>query len=297
MRIIFLGTGAGGGVPQWNCACPRCQAARARGEHRLQDTVAVSADGARWVLLNCSPDIHAQIRATPALWPQAPRSTPIGAIVLGNGDLDHVLGLLLLREGTPLSVLATAPVRRSIEENPWSRTLARFEGQLRWGALVPGEEQALTDADGAPLGLAVRPIAAPGKVPLHLEGRVPPDPADNVAIVVSDGRVSFGYASAVGALDPALREALSACACVAFDGSFFYPDELARLGLGTRTARDMAHLPVRDMLRDDFLPAGCRKLLTHVNNTNPLLDPNSPESRELAEHGWALAEDGQEVNL
>src|SRR4029077_11742577 len=185
MRIKVLGAAAGGGFPQWNCGCPNCRDVRsgALGAKPLtQECVAVSGDGERWLLLNASPEIRSQIESCPELHPRGPRHSPIAAIVLTNGDLDHCLGLLSLRESHPLVIFATERVRRGFTEgNVLYRTLQRFPGQVTWRALEPGRE-----ADIA--GLQVEALPAPCKPPIHLEGSGEPDPGDNIGLLIHDRR-------------------------------------------------------------------------------------------------------------
>src|SRR5882724_11979104 len=173
MLIRVLGSAAGGGFPQWNCGCANCRGVRAgelRATARTQECVAVSSDGAHWFLLNCSPEIRQQIESFPPLHPRGPRHSPIAAILLTNGDLDHCLGLLSLRESHPLVIYATDPVRRGFTEgNVLYRTLQRFPAQVTWRVLEPGRETELSGVDGPGSGLLVKAIAAPGKPPLHLE--------------------------------------------------------------------------------------------------------------------------------
>src|SRR5262249_22457153 len=178
MIVRALGSAAGGGFPQWNCGCPNCRGVRAGtidARTRTQECAAVSGAGRSWYLLNCSPEIRAQIEGFSRLWPREPRHSPIAGILLGNGDLDHTLGLLSLRQPHPLHVFATEPVRRGFTDgNVLYRTLERFPGQLTWHPLELDHELELDES------LSVRAIAAPGKVPLHLERSSAPSPADNV---------------------------------------------------------------------------------------------------------------------
>src|SRR2546422_9670600 len=191
MLIRVLGSAAGGGFPQWNCGCANCRGVREgslRAQARSQECVAVSADGASWLLLNCSPEIRQQIESFAGLHPRAPRHSPIAGIVLTNGDLDHCLGLLSLRESHPLVVYATEPVRRGfVEGNSLYRTLERFPGQVTWRVLKPGREEELS-AGGGPSGLAVEAVPVPGKPPIHREGAGPPDPEDSVGFPIREGR-------------------------------------------------------------------------------------------------------------
>lgn len=313
MRAIVLGSAAGGAFPQWNCGCPNCVAVR-EGQpgyvERTQDALAVTADPTshRYVLVNASPDVLTQIKRTPALWPRAPRHSPIAAIVLTNGDMDHVLGLFSLRESWPIALFVTRSVRRGLEESAFIRTLRRFEGQLVVHELALGATTALVDARGESLGLDVRAFAAPGKLPVHFVGHATPSDDDNVGLVFSEGpgKPSLAYATACAKLDPATRVNLEGHAAVLFDGTFHREDELVRLGLSKAVAKDMAHLPIfgaRDAGADDagslaFLRGlSGRRIYTHVNNTNPLLAPDSEARRDVLAAGVEIAIDGQEIDL
>jgi pyrroloquinoline quinone biosynthesis protein B len=266
MRAIVIGSAAGGGFPQWNCGCPNCVGVReGRGDllGRTQDSVAFTSNGDRFALVNASPDILAQIKATPALWPKAPRHTPIGAVVLTNGDMDHVLGLFSLRESQPLAIYATPSVWKGLEASVLIRTLKRFEGQVVFRPLVIGQEIELADAAGEPLGIRLRAFAAPGKLPVHLVD-------------------------------------LAGHAAVLFDGTFYREDELVRLGLSKAVAKDMAHMPISGergsleaMAAIESL-RGTRKIYTHVNNTNPIL-ADTEERRAVVGVGWEIAFDGMEI--
>jgi pyrroloquinoline quinone biosynthesis protein B len=305
VRIRVLGSAAGGGFPQWNCGCPNCRGARQgtiRATPRTQESVAVSADGEAWFLLNASPEIRAQIESFPPLHPRHPRHSPIQGILLSNGDLDHCLGLLSLRESYPLTVYATERVRAGFTEgNVLYRTLQRFPEQVAWRVLKLGREEEMT-VGGRPSGLTVEAIAVPGKVPVHLEGIRAPDPEDSVAFrirEVATGRV-VTYASGVAALTDSLRGALETADCVFFDGTFWSNDELPALGLGTARAEDMAHLPVGGRHGSLALLAEVRaprRIYIHLNNTNPLLRDDSPERQAARAQGWDIAYDGMEVAL
>jgi pyrroloquinoline quinone biosynthesis protein B len=263
--------------------------------------VAVSADGKAWFLLNASPEIRQQIEAYPPLHPRAARHSPIQGIVLTNGDLDHCLGILSLRESHPLTVYATDAVRRGFtEHNVLYRTLERFRGQVTWRTLQLGREQELILEGGAPSGLAVEPAPVPGKAPIHLEGLQPAGPEDNVAVRVREratGR-AIAYASAVGGITPGVLQALEGAGCVFFDGTFWSDDELIAGGLGDKRAGEMAHVPVGgpggSLERLAGLAAG-RKVYIHVNNTNPLLREDGPERALAAAAGWEVAWDGMEL--
>jgi pyrroloquinoline quinone biosynthesis protein B len=266
----------------------------------------VSDDGGAWFLLNASPSIHAQIQACPALWPRAEgssgRRSPIEGIVLTNGDLDHCLGLFSLRESTPLVVYATDAVFAGlVERNAIARTLRRFEGQLTHRRLVLDAPTPLLLASGVPSGLSVVARAVPGKLPIHLEGIAAPSPEDNVGLWVRDDATGamVAYVTAAGSLD-GLRAHLDDAAVVFFDGTFWQEDELIALGLGTSRARDMAHVPVGGERGTLALLAGLgasRRIFTHVNNTNPMLDTASGERGLVSRAGWEVATDGMEVTL
>lgn len=305
MLIRVLGSAAGGGFPQWNCGCLNCHGIRAgaiRALPRTQESVAVSADGRAWFLLNASPEIRQQIEAFPLLHPRQPRDSPIAGILLTNGDLDHCLGLLSLRESHPLVLYATERVRRGFTEgNRLYRTLERFPEQVTWRPLKPGREEELT-ADGRSSGISVEAVAVPGKPPVHLEGLVAPDPEDNVGLRIREsatGRV-LAYFSGVGAITPAVFQALEGADCVFFDGTFWSSDELPAQGLGTKRAEAMAHVPVGGEKGSLAMLVGARaprRIYIHVNNTNPLLRDDSPERREVEARGWEVAEDGLEIAL
>ena len=297
MRAIVLGAGADGGFPQWNCGCPNCLAVREGRPGflpRTQDSLAVTSDGARFALVNASPDVLAQIQRTRALWPRAARHSPIAAVILTNGDMDHVLGLFSMRESWPLALYVTSSVRRGLEESAFIRTLRRFEGQLVVRELSLGRAIDLADASGAPLGLSVRPFATPGKLPVHFVGRAKEAPEDNVGLSIScagGGAIAYAAACADCSVDLAGHDV------VLFDGTFYREDELVRLGLSKAVARDMAHVPIDgpngSLARLSGLAA--RKIYTHVNNTNPILAPDSDERRAVEAAGWEVAHDGMEI--
>lgn len=296
MRAIVLGSAAGGGFPQWNCGCRNCVSVRAGApglRARTQDSLIVEATAARdrFVLVNTSPDVLAQIKSTPALWPRAPRHSPIAAIVLTNGDLDHVLGLFSLRESYPLALYATEAVWRGLEESVFLRTMRRFEGQLVKHVLPIGRETQLADAGGEALGVRIEALPMRGKLPVHLDGRTA-SAEDNVALRIDDGSgPSLVYAAAFASLEGAdfARDTV-----VMLDGTFFTEDELVQQGLSKAVAKDMAHLPV-SLSMAALRHLAARKIYTHVNNTNPMLDETSTEHRRVLEAGFEIAHDGMEV--
>jgi pyrroloquinoline quinone biosynthesis protein B len=301
-----LGSAAGGGFPQWNCGCANCQGVR-RGtivaRARSQESVAVSADGEAWFLINASPEIRTHIESFPPLQPRAPRHTPVAGILLTNGDLDHCLGLLSLRESQRLSVYATDPVRRGfVERNALYATLERFAGQVTWHRVQPGRTFELPSTPERPSGMAVEPIAVPGQPPLHLRSVMAPSAEDNVGFKLRDLRTggTLAYFSGVAASTPALHDALVDADCILFDGTFWSSDELIVLGLSDRRAEDMAHWPIggpQGSLKALAGLRGGRKVYIHINNTNPILREDSPERAAVVAAGWETAYDGLELEL
>lgn len=300
MRAIVLGASAGGGFPQWNCGCPNCTAVR---EGRpgfvpqTQDSIAVSNDGARFAVVNASPEILAQVQKNRALWPRAARHTPIEAIVLTNGDMDHVLGLFSLRESTPFALYVTSSVLRGLEQSAFIRTLRRFEGQLVVRTIEIGKEVALASATGEPLGLTIRAFPASGKLPVHFMGIAEPSPEDNVGLSFKDAAgKTLAYAAAFATAEEGAH--LEGHDVVFFDGTFWTEDELVKAGLSKAYAREMAHVPISGPTGSlAKLELRGRKIFTHINNTNPILDPTSDERKQVLAAGWEIAHDGMEITL
>jgi pyrroloquinoline quinone biosynthesis protein B len=306
MRVQVLGSGAGGGLPQWNCGCDNCSLVRAgdpRIAARTQDSIAIGASagsGAAQLLVNASPDILRHIERFERLWPRSARDTPIGAVALTNGDLDHVIGLLSLRESQPLRILATPRVRSGlVERNAVLRTLARTPDQVTWTNLELGREVLLDD-----VGVGVTAIPVAGKLPVHLVGLLEPSPEDNVALRVRDVATdrTVVVATAIGAFD-GVEALLAGADAILFDGTFWRDDELVALGLGSARAQDMAHVPVGgpggSLARLAALTSAprARRVYTHINNTNPMLRSDSPERAQVEQAGWEVACDGMEIAL
>ena len=302
LRAIVLGAAAGGGYPQWNCRCSVCALAwdgDPRVKPRTQSSLAISADGRDWVLLNASPDLGAQIRATPPLHPRRSgddgRDTPIRAVVLTNGDVDHVAGLLTLREKAPLTVLATAETRAAVSANPMFAVLDPT--LVAWREIHLGEPF-------APLpGLAVEAFAVPGKVPLYLEGatvEIGAETGSTIGLSVRCAGARLDYVPGCAAVTPALVARLAGTDALLFDGTVYRDDEMLSEGVGTKTGRRMGHLPVGgadgSLAALAGVPAG-RKVFVHINNTNPMLIDDSPERRAVEAAGWTVAEDGTEIAL
>jgi pyrroloquinoline quinone biosynthesis protein B len=308
MLARVLGAAAGGGFPQWNCGCSNCRGVREGTIHarpRTQAALAVSADGRSWFLFGASPDVRTQIEGFPALHPRGARHTPIAGIVLAHGDLDQCLGLLQLREAQPLTVYATATVRRSFcEGNALYQTLARFPGQVTWRELVPDRPVALSDAAGRESGLVLEAVPVPGKPPLHRRGATP-ETGDTVGLLVRETahHRTLAYLPSVAGPTPELESLLTQTDALFFDGTFWSGDELVRLdpaGPGGRPATEMAHWPLSGENGSLALLARLpvrRRILIHINNTNPILREDSPEHRLVEAAGVEVAWDGMEVFL
>ena len=305
MFVRVLGSAAGGGFPQWNCGCSNCSGVRRgtiRALPRTQESVAVSADGEQWFLLNASPEVRQQLEGFPALHPRSFRDTPIAGVLLTNGDLDHCLGLLSLRESQRLIVYATERVRQGfIEGNVFYKTLERFEGQVTWHRFRFGVREPLLGPEGKPSGLSVAAFPLPGRPPLHARDSVR-DLEDNVGLSIIDERTAgvLAYLPGVAGPGQSVNEAVAGADAVFFDGTFWTSDELTSLGGGTRKAEDMAHWPLSgasgslEFLRK--LPAK-RRILIHLNNTNPLLRDDSAEREVVRAFDVDVAYDGMELTL
>jgi pyrroloquinoline quinone biosynthesis protein B len=305
MLLRILGSAAGGGFPQWNCACDNCRGVRTRSIHatpRTQESACLTANGTDYVLINASPDIRTHIEQCSTLHPRMPRDSPIAAIVLTNGDVDHCLGLLSLREWQPLVIYATASVWHGLtEHNTLFRTLNRFAGHLTWREVIVDSEQELRSASGTPLGLTMRAVAAPGKVPLHLEGIAPAEADQNVGFVLraDSSTARLAYFPSVGQITETIQETLAQADVVMWDGTFWSHDELIRQGLAGRSAQEMAHVPISgengSLARLPHLSS--HRVLTHINNTNPILRDDSRERDIVTAAGWSVAYDGMELKL
>lgn len=314
LHILVLGAGAGGGFPQWNCGCPQCRRARAgdaAAPVRTQSSIAVSADGERWVLVNASPDLGRQLLDQPKLHPKAGarRHSPISAVVVTNADVDHVAGLLTLREGHAFPLYATRRVHDVLGANSIFNVLNRDIVARR--PLAAATPEPLTDAAGNSLGLTVELFTVPGKVALWLEDPTKPGfgsvPEDTVGVKVTEtdppaGQEArhFYYIPGCAALPDDLAARLDGAPLVLFDGTTYTDDEMAAHGVGTKTAARMGHMA---MSGDDgslaaFAPLSVgRKVFIHINNTNPVLIADTPARRAVEEAGWDVAYDGMEMTL
>jgi len=304
MKVRVLGSAAGGGFPQWNCNCPNCAGVRSgsiQASPRTQSSIAVSSDGRSWVLVNASPDLLAQIRAFPALQPaRALRDTAISDVLLVDAQIDHTLGLLMLREGKPLRVWCTERVHAELSRsNPIFELLDHYCG-VEWQRLPIGRGESFV----IPSLESVRcqALAVPGNAPPFSPARDRPEPGDNIALLLSDARSgrSLFYAPGLGAVEPEVGEGLRGAQVVLVDGTFWREDELLRLGVSARSARQMGHLPQSGSggMLELLGPLGAeRKILIHINNTNPILDERSAERAQLTAAGIEVAYDGMEIDV
>jgi pyrroloquinoline quinone biosynthesis protein B len=312
LRLKVVGSAAGGGFPQWNCNYRLSRAVRSGvpgTRRRTQSSLAASANGRDWILFNASPDILQQIAETPELQPRAEsplRSTPIRAVVLTNADVDHVAGLLSLRERQPFAIYATAEVLAVLDANSIFNVLDR--------TIVPrhmlplGREFEICDADNRGTGVRIESFAVPGKVALYMEDSSRPDAdfgsdrGDTIGVRIA-GRHGGGavfYIPGCARIDAALRSRLAGAACLLFDGTVFTDDEMIAAGVGAKTGARMGHLA---MSGPDGSIAGLegvkigRRVFVHINNTNPVLDENSAEHAAVTAAGWEVAHDGMEIEL
>jgi pyrroloquinoline quinone biosynthesis protein B len=303
MQLILLGTAAGGGFPQWNCWCPSCRIARReprRARPRTQSSAAVSADGSRWFLLNASPDVREQLAGLPVVAPESPRHSPIAGVVATDAELDHTLGIVLLREGRRLRLYLTCAVRQVLERDSSILPVTRAFADVDVVDLPPlGGPTPLTYVDGAPSGLTVETFPVPAGPPRFASEELP---GHTVGLVLRDAATggSCAFVPGCGGLDDALLARLDAATLVLFDGTFWTDDELIRLGIGDRTARQMDHLPVAgpggSLERLSRLRAP-RRVYTHVNNTNPMLVEDSPERAEVERAGLVVGMDGMRFEI
>jgi pyrroloquinoline quinone biosynthesis protein B len=304
MHIRILGSAAGGRFPQWNCGCGNCSAVRNHkfpGKARTQAQLALSADGVSWFLAGASPDLAFQIESTPALHPRALRDSPIAGVVLGSCDLDHVIGLLLLRELQPLRVYAAPSILRILrQENSMFGMLNRVEPQVVWTSMTGGASFPLQSAAGADSGLRCEVLYLGGRYPKYVK-------SSSLELAFDEGTAAFffesrsgkrgAYIPAVGTLSEALLKKIQGSDLLLFDGTFWSDDELRRLDGKGEMAHEMGHIPMEESLRLLKDVAVGRKMFIHLNNTNPTLDETSAEHQAVRRAGWELAEDNWYVEL
>jgi pyrroloquinoline quinone biosynthesis protein B len=293
VRVRVLGSAAGGGFPQWNCHCVTCEAARAgeRARPRTQSSLAIRGHDGPWFLVNASPDLRQQLESLDAQGAGGVRAAPIAGVLLTDAEIDHTAGLLLMREsGTPLRIYGEAGIRRALSDGyPVLAVLERYSG-THWVTLEPGRPQPLAGSS-----LVVEPFAAGGDAPRYLDGELQAS-----GLVFRDGGSTVTYVPGLARLDDGVVARLAASDLVLVDGTFWHDDDLARLGISDRTARDMGHTPLAgpggtlELLARLDRP---RKVLVHINNTNPILLEDSPEREQVVRAGVEVAYDGLEVDL
>lgn len=306
LHALIVGAAAGGGLPQWNCNGPN-SATFWRGDMPLvpatQSSLAVSGDGESWALLNASPDIRAQIMARPQLQPRDParfglRDTPISAVLVTNGDIDHIAGLLTLREKQAFRLAMTASIAEVLEANPVFEALDR--------ELVTREVIGLDAPFELVAGVTATLFAVPGKVPLFLEGQHGGDAVETdlmgeqtVGVALTGGAGTLFYIPGCARLIPALADRLRGAAAVLFDGTLWTDDEMIRQGLGQKTGARMGHMSMSGPDGSITAFAGldvARKVFVHINNTNPVWH-DGPEREEAEAAGWEIGYDGMEITL
>jgi len=303
MQILVLGSGAGGGCPQWNCGCELCQGVRnntIQASPRTQSSIAVSSDGVNWVLVNASPDIRQQLTENQALWPRDTRHSPIKAVLLTDAQIDHVAGLLALREGLPMDLYCTDPVYSELNESlPLIPVLRHWNGGV--------SHKTIPDRVNIPFRLDHTPTLEWHAVPLisnappYSTRRDNPKQGDNIALYIKDrvsGR-SLLYAPGLGRITPLIKTYMEKADCLLVDGTCWQDNEMEKVG-STKRSREMGHLPQSGdggMIEQlDGLP-GKRKVLIHINNTNPILQEDSLERRQLQAREIEVAYDGMTLTL
>lgn len=296
MKLIVLGSGAGGGLPQWNCGCSNCKDAR---EGKLpvmtQSSVAVSADGENWAVLNASPDIAAQLQRTPALWPASLRGTPIGAVVLTNGDIDHIAGLLTLREKTPFAVFATKSGLDILSSNSVFNVLD--------ADLVDRAPIAVEQTFAPVPGVSITPFSVPGKVALFLEDETALDLEavgdQTIGLLIEAGGKRAAYVPGCATVPDWLLERFEDLDLLLFDGTVWENDDMPRTGTGQKTGARMGHVALNGAEGSiaRLADTDARKIFVHINNTNPILQPDSAERAAVFAADWEIAFDGMEITL
>jgi len=294
LRARILGAAAGGGLPQWNCGCDNCALAR-RGDipAQTQSSLAVSADGAAWAVLNASPDIRDQLARTPELHPTGLREIPLRAVLVTNGDIDHIAGLLTLREMQPFTLFATPQIHEVLRANPVFDALN--------DSVVDRVRISLEQPFDLLPGLTATLFAVPGKVPLYMEGEeVQTDimGEQTVGVLLDSYKTLTVFIPGCAHLSDGLRARIAGADTVFFDGTLWQDDEMIRAGLGHKTGARMGHMsmsgPDGSIAAFDGMDIG-RKVFIHMNNTNPVLRPDSPERARAEAAGWTIGQDGMEI--
>ena len=303
MKVRVLGAGAGGGFPQWNCNCHNCAGVRSgslNAHRRTQSSIAVSTDGEHWVLFNASPDIRTQLEQFPASHPRhGLRDTGIKAIILIDSQIDHTTGLLMLRESTqPLEIYCSQMVKQDLSTGfPLFNMLSHYCGVHHHDVPLDGSAFTIPGFDD----LRFYSHSLKSKAPPYSPHRHDPHDGDNIGVMieqVSTGKKLY-YAPGLGEIEAQVASAMAAADCVLVDGTFWQHDEMERAGISTKRALDMGHLPQSGAggMMEHLAPLQARKILIHINNTNPILDEDSPERHRLQTAGIEVACDGLEIDL
>jgi pyrroloquinoline quinone biosynthesis protein B len=308
LRVVVLGAAAGGGVPQWNCGCPVCQSARQNHPElrSTQASIAVSADGEHWFLINASPDLRQQLIATPQLHPRPGRlrHSPIAGVILTNSEVDAVAGLLSLREGWPFTIYAHQRVLAILKDNSIFNVLSEKNVRREPIAVDAGFEPELPDGAGS--GIEILPFAVAGKGAWYLEGHAHPageeGAGDTLGLRITEPATGkhFYFLAACARVTPELKTRLSGAPLVFFDGTVWRDDELIAAGLGNKTGQGMGHIAMSGengaiaALAD--LDIG-RRIFLHINNSNPVLLHDSKERAIAEAAGWQIPADGTEITL
>ena len=307
MRVRVLGSAAGGGFPQWNCNCPNCSGLRSvsiKARPRTQAQVAVSPNPAAWFLLNASPDLRQQLLCTPELAPSVAKpASPVTTLLLTSADVDCVMGLLHLREFQPLRIFSTHAVRRILtEENSVFRVLTRSNPPVHWENLLPDRMFPLLSpsAIGAKDGFFCKPVALFGGFPDYVGDSLrhslsPEEAVIGLQFIHKEKR--FFYAPCLPGVGDDWRRAVDESDLALLDGTFWRDDEVIAAKRTSKTAREMGHVPLsgaHGLLSQPFRIGKTRRVLTHLNNTNPVLNEGSPEHRAVRDAGFEIAYDGME---
>jgi pyrroloquinoline quinone biosynthesis protein B len=308
LRVVVLGAAAGGGVPQWNCGCPVCRAARTGnpGLRSTQASIAISADGEHWFLINASPDLRQQLIATPQLHPKAGklRHSPISGVILTNGEIDAIAGLLSMREGSPFGIYAHARVLSILRSNSIFNVLNEKNVRREPIEIDKAFEPALPD--GSPSGIEVLPFAVSGKGAWYLEGKAHPGgddgAGDTLGLRIGDKATAqyFYFLAACAGVTDDLKSRLAGAPLVFFDGTVWRDDELIAAGLGNKTGQGMGHIAMSGDRGAIESLAGLdigRKIFLHINNSNPALLHDSAERKTAERAGWQIPADGTEITL
>lgn len=304
MKIRVLGSGAGGGFPQWNCNCDNCRGLRngeINAKPRSQSSIAISTDDKNWLLFNTSPDIRSQLEVFPEIHPKKGiRDTGIKAIILMDSQIDHTTGLLILREGEPLDVYCTEMVKQDLTTGfPLFKMLEDYCTINHHNIPVDGSGFTIDGIDD----LRLYTHALSSKAPPYSPHRHDPHEGDNIGVIVeqiSTGKKLY-YSPGLGEIEPHVLRAMQDADCLLVDGTFWTDDEMIRRGAGIKRAKDMGHMaqsgPGGMIETLDSIDPGTRKVLIHINNTNPILNEDSPERKTLDEHDIEVSYDGLEIIL